>query len=47
VILENSHILKIQHMAHSIIGRNTEVVKQEQNFEAIRLFIGDNARVEL
>lgn len=47
VILENSHILKIQHVADSIIGRNTEVVKQEQNSGAIRLFIGDNARVEL
>ena len=47
VILGNSHIFKIQHLADSIIGRNTEVVKQEQNFGTIRLFIGDDARVEL
>ena len=47
VILENSHILKVQHLADSIIGRNTEVVKKEQTFGMIRLFIGDNSRVEL
>jgi len=47
VILENSHIFKIQHLADSIIGRNTEVVKQEQSFGTIRLFIGDDTRVEL
>ena len=47
VILNNSHILDIQHLADSVIGRNVEIVRQEQEFEAARLFIGDYARVEL
>ncbi len=47
VILENCHILKIERLADSVIGRGTEVVKQEENFKAVRLFIGDDARVEL
>ncbi len=47
VILENCHILKVERLADSIIGRNTEVVKQEQSFGAVRLFVGDDARVEL
>ncbi|MCL0094937.1 glucose-1-phosphate thymidylyltransferase [Dehalococcoidia bacterium] len=47
VILENSHILKIERLADSVIGRGTEVVKGQQNFKAVRLFIGDDAKVEL
>jgi glucose-1-phosphate thymidylyltransferase len=47
VILNNSHILDIQHLADSVIGRNVEVVRQEQEFEGSRLFVGDYARVEL
>lgn len=47
VVLENCHILKIERLADSIIGRGTRVVKQEHNFEALRLFVGDDARVEL
>ncbi len=47
VILNNSHILDIQHLADSVIGRNVEVVRQVQESEASRLFIGDHARVEL
>jgi len=47
VILENCHILKIKRLADSIIGRNTKVIKQEPNFKAIRLFVGDDSRVEL
>jgi len=47
VILEKCHILKIERLADSVIGRGTEVVKQEQGFQALRLFVGDDARVEL
>jgi glucose-1-phosphate thymidylyltransferase len=47
VILENSRILKIERLADSVIGRGTEVVKQEQNFKAVKLFVGDDAKVEL
>ena len=47
VILESCHILKIEHLADSVIGRGTQVVKQGESFKAVRLFIGDDARVEL
>ncbi len=47
VIMENSLIQNVKHLADSVIGRNTEVKRQAQQFEATRLFIGDYARVEL
>lgn len=47
VILDNCRILRIERLADSVIGRDTEVVKQEQGFKALRLFIGDDAKVEL
>jgi glucose-1-phosphate thymidylyltransferase len=47
VTLENCHILKIERLADSVIGKGTEVVKGGQNFKAVRLFIGDDAKVEL
>jgi glucose-1-phosphate thymidylyltransferase len=45
VILNNAHIRDIQHLTDSVIGRNAEVVRQEQ--ESARLFIGDYDKVEL
>lgn len=47
VILENCLIRHIEHLADSIIGKNTEVVKHDNGIKAVRLFIGDDARVEL
>jgi glucose-1-phosphate thymidylyltransferase len=47
VILEDCHILNIERLADSIIGKGTEVTKREQGFKALRLFLGDDARVEL
>jgi len=47
VILEDCHILNIERLADSIIGKGTEVIKQEQGFKALRLFLGDDAKVEL
>jgi glucose-1-phosphate thymidylyltransferase len=47
IILNNSHILDIQHLADSVVGRNVEIIRKEQEFEAARLFIGDYARVEI
>ena len=47
VILEDSHIFGIERLADSVIGRGTEVVRREQSFQAVRLFIGDDAKVEL
>lgn len=47
VIMNNSRIFEIHRLADSIIGRNAEAIKQKGDFEAVRLFVGDNARVEL
>jgi len=47
VILENCHLFNIERLADSVIGKDTEVIKQEQAFKALRLFLGDDARVEL
>jgi glucose-1-phosphate thymidylyltransferase len=47
VVLENCRILNIERLADSIIGRNAEVKRSKQNFEAVTLFIGDDTRVEL
>ncbi len=47
VILENCHILKIRRLADSIIGRKARVVKQEGDSKVARLFVGDDAKVEL
>jgi len=47
VILEDCNIFNIERFADSIIGKNTEVTKQEQGFKSLKLFLGDDARVEL
>jgi glucose-1-phosphate thymidylyltransferase len=47
VILENCYVSGIERLTDSVIGKGTKVIKQEQNFKAVRLFIGDDARVEL
>ena len=40
-------MLNIERLADSVIGKGTEVIKQEETFKALRLFLGDDARVEL
>jgi len=47
VILENCSISSIERLEDSIIGTGTKVVRQEQGFKAVKLFVGDDARVEL
>jgi glucose-1-phosphate thymidylyltransferase len=47
VILENCRISGIERLADSVIGRSTEVMKGGQNLKAVRLFVGDDAKVEL
>lgn len=47
VILESCRILGIERLADSVIGRSTEVTKGGQNLKAVRLFVGDDAKVEL
>ena len=47
VILESCHILGIERLADSVIGRGTDVIKGGQNLKAVRLFVGDDAKVDL
>jgi glucose-1-phosphate thymidylyltransferase len=47
VILERCRLLGMERLADSVIGRCTEVTKGAQNLKAVRLFVGDDARVEL
>jgi glucose-1-phosphate thymidylyltransferase len=47
VILENCRICGIERMADSVIGKGSEVIKGKRSFNAVRFFIGDDARIEL
>ena len=47
VILENCSIRDVERIEDSIIGRGARVIRRGGNFMALRLFIGDDARVEL
>ena len=47
VILEKCSINNIDRLADSIVGKNASVSKTENNYKALRVFIGDDARVEL
>jgi len=46
-ILDGCHIMNVEHLIDSIIGKGVEVIKQEQVSRGLRLFLGDDARVEL
>lgn len=47
VILENCHIYCIERLADSLIGNGVELAKHGQKFRAIRLSVGDDAKIEL
>ena len=47
VISEGCHVSEVEHLADSVIGRNAEVTRGKQNFQVVRLFISDDAKVEL
>ena len=47
VILESSHICRIERLEDSIIGERVELKKADERFKAVKLFIGDDARLEL
>jgi len=47
VILENCHILKIERLSDSVIGRNTQLLRAEHKSKATSLFVGDDTRIEL
>lgn len=47
VILENSRVYQIEHLEDSFIGKGVEIKKTDGRFKAIKLFVGDDARLEL
>ena len=47
VIMENCTVSKMERMADSLIGRSAEIRKKDKNFNVVRIFVGDDARVEL
>ena len=47
VILENSHIYRIERLEDSVVGSGVELQKADERFRAIKLFVGDDARIEL
>ncbi len=47
VILENCFISNMERLEDSVIGKGTGVTRQGNVFKATRLFVGDDARVEL
>ncbi|GAI81842.1 unnamed protein product, partial [marine sediment metagenome] len=47
VILENCHVQGIDRLSDSLIGRGAELTKSSGKFKVVKLFIGDDSRVEL
>ena len=47
VILEDCRIHQIERLADSLIGKGTELTRGGERFRATRLFVGDDAKVEL
>jgi glucose-1-phosphate thymidylyltransferase len=47
VILSKCRISNMERVADSVIGAETEIIKQEQGFKAVSFFVGDNARITL
>ena len=47
IILGKCHIDNTEHLADSIIGRNTSVIHRKAVSRSIKLFVGDDAFVEL
>jgi glucose-1-phosphate thymidylyltransferase len=47
VILENCQIVRTKHLTDSVIGRNAIVAGEGKSPEKLRLFLGDDCKVEL
>jgi hypothetical protein len=46
-LMKSSVLGKIEQLAKSLIGKGSVVSKQEGNFKPKRLFVGDDANIEL
>jgi glucose-1-phosphate thymidylyltransferase len=47
VILDNCRIQSVERLVDSIVGKRTEVIAHKNGPKAARLFVGDDAKVEL
>lgn len=47
VILDNCHIYGVERLTDSLIGNRVELTRHEMGFNALKLFIGDDAKIEL
>jgi glucose-1-phosphate thymidylyltransferase len=47
VVLDNCRIQNIDRLIDSVIGKNTEVIANRDRMKAVKLFLGDDAKVEL
>jgi len=47
VVLNDSHISHIERLQDSLIGSRVELKKADERFRAVKLFIGDDAKLEL
>ena len=47
VILDNCYVHGINRLSESLIGRGAELIKSDGKLETIKLFIGNDAKVEL
>jgi glucose-1-phosphate thymidylyltransferase len=47
VILDNCRIHNIERLIDSVIGKNAEVIANKDRIKAVKLFLGDDAKVEL
>ena len=47
VVLERSHIVGIQRITDSLIGRDVEILRSDHRPRALRLMVGDDSRLEL
>ena len=47
VILEDCHISGIERLEDSLMGKRVELKKADERSKAVKLFVGDDARLEL
>ena len=47
VILEDCHICRIERLGDSLLGREVEVNRSDNQPRTLKLFAGDNAKLEL
>jgi len=47
VILDNCHIQNVERLSDSVLGKSCRITKQEGSLRPKKLFVGDDANIEL